>query len=374
MTADRSATVLISANSAWNLVNFRAPLIAGLKEAGYEVFAAAPKSNDTTALHNIGVQVYHLPIDASGLSPLRDARLFLAYNALLKQLRPDALLTFTPKPNIYGSMAAARVGVPVLNTITGLGTGFLSGYVLERLVTVLYRLALRSSRRVYFHNRDDRDLFVERRLVRLEQTAVICGSGIDLHKFAPDPRQVGDGPTTFLFVGRFLKDKGVVEFLRAAELVKAQDASVRFQMLGSIEDHPKAAPPGLLRRMAMSGTIEFLEATDDVRPFIASADCLVLPSYREGLPRVVLEASAMAIPAIVTDVPGCRDAVEDGVTGLICEPRSAQALASAMVAFTQMPRARRLAMGQRARSKAEGEFSQERVIREYLDALRMLGI
>jgi glycosyltransferase involved in cell wall biosynthesis len=369
--ADKS--VLLAANSSWNLLNFRAPIIAELKARGYRVMAAVPDDESAPALRAMGAEVHHVPIDARGISPLKDAHLYLSYRNLLRRLKPAAFLGFTAKPNIYGSAAAGRLSIPVINTITGLGTGFLSGRALQSVVTNLYRWGLKRSERVFFHNPEDRDLFVARGLVAPGQTAVVPGSGIDLRHFAPAHFQTSASQPTFLFIGRFLKDKGATEFAQAASIVKAAKQT-RFQMLGSIEDHPKAAPRELFDELVRDGSIELLGTTDDVRPFISDADCIVLPSYREGLPRVLLEASAMAKPVITTDVPGCRQALEDEVTGFLCQARSTASLAEAMTRFTQMTPRERAAMGARGRQKAEREFSQEQVVAAYVEALQEVGV
>jgi glycosyltransferase involved in cell wall biosynthesis len=365
--------VLLAANSSWNLVNFRAPIIAGLQKQGFRVMAAVPDDDSASALRIKGTAIHHIPIDARGISPLKDAHLFLSYRKLLRRLKPAAYLGFTAKPNIYGSAAAGRLGIPVINTITGLGTAFLSGQTLETIVTHLYRWGLQRSQRVFFHNTDDRDLFVARGIVTLSQTAVVPGSGIDLDYFTPAPPQAPGPQPTFLFIGRFLKDKGATEFAQAATIMK-NTQNARFQMLGSIEDHPKAAPREIFDDLVSSGTIDVLGTTADVRPFIANADCIVLPSYREGLPRVLLEASAMAKPVIATDVPGCRQAVDDQLTGYLCEARSAASLADAMTRFAQMAPEERAIMGARGRQKAEREFSQKRVVATYLEALHEMGV
>lgn len=368
-----SRTVVISANSSWNLANFRAAIIAGLLKREYRVCAVVPDDESASSLRAMGVEVHHVPVDARGLSLVRDAHLLLSYRRLLRRLRPSAFLGFTAKPNIYGSIAAAQHGIPVLNTITGLGTGFLSGRMLQSIVSILYRWGLRHSYRVFFHNPDDRDLFIAQKIVTATQAALVPGSGVDLQYFSPAPERDAARPPTFLFIGRFLKDKGAMEFAQAAVLLRKR-RTARFQMLGSIEDHPKAVPREAFQNLVREGTIELLGTTEDVRPYIAEADCIVLPSYREGLPRVLLEASAIARPAIATDVPGCRHAIEDGVTGLLCEARSAASLAKAMTTMAQMSPRERAAMGWRARQRAEREFSQERVVEAYLDALQQLGV
>jgi glycosyltransferase involved in cell wall biosynthesis len=261
----------------------------------------------------------------------------------------------------------------VVATISGLGTTFLSSLPLQLLVSRLYRRALRSSARVFFHNHEDRDLFVDRNIVRRDIAEVVPGSGVDLGRFSPRQFRSPNDQITFLFVGRILKDKGALEFAEAAAIVRETNAA-RFQMLGSLGNHPKALAPGILEPFVRDGIIEPLGSATDVRPFIANADCIVLPSYREGLPRTILEASAMAKPVIASNVPGCRQAVDDQVTGFLCEPRSARSLALAMTKIIGMSADERRMMGLRGRKKAEAEFSEDRVVAAYLGALSGIGL
>ena len=260
----------------------------------------------------------------------------------------------------------------MINSVTGLGTGFLSGRALETVISALYRFAFRRSRKVFFLNRDDRDLFVRRKLVRSAVAQIIPGSGIDLQRFAVAPPKSA-GPLTFLFIGRMLIDKGVAEFLQAAETVKGQLPATRFQILGPTDAHPKAVPTELLERSARLGFVELLGSTGDVRPYIARSDCIVLPSYREGLPRVLVEASAMGRPSIAADVPGCREVVDDKVTGYLCAERSAPELARAMVRFARLEPGERAAMGLAARRKAETEFGDDHIVDAYLRALEAIS-
>jgi len=364
-------TVVVTANSSWNLANFRAPIIRSLVSEGFRVVALAPADSATPALEAMGARFEPIAIDSRGLSPMRDVALALAYRRFFKRLAPAAVLTFTPKPNIYGALAAGLCGVPAISTVTGLGTGFLSGRALQSLVSLLYRIAFRRSTRVFFHNPEDLELFVERGLVRRDNAGLVAGSGVDLDRFAPSARDKPNAVPTFLFIGRFLKDKGVAEFIEAARAV-GRGRAARFQLAGTIEAHPKAVSRSLIESAERSGTVELLGTTSDIRTFIRNADCVVLPSYREGLPRVLLEASAMATPVIATDVPGCRQAVEHGVTGLLCAPRSPASLAEAITAIAEMSPAERAEMGRRGRAKARREFSQERVIATYFASLRAL--
>lgn len=358
----------ISANSAWNLLNFRVGLLQALIRRGYLLAAIIPPGDGEAELEKIGIAVRTVPMSPRGVSPLSDLRLLSGYLARIGELVPDAFLGFTAKPNIYGSIAARWRGVPVIANVTGLGTGFVSGRALEAIQSRLYRFALGDARQVFFHNCDDRDLFVGRGLVRPHQSAVIPGSGINLDHFPFEAPPENREPV-FLFIGRLLRDKGIIEFVEAARFVKNSRPATRFQVLGTREAHPKSVPTETVRRWEEEGHVEFLGSASDVRPFIARVDCVVLPSYREGLPRVLLEASAMGRAVIGTDVPGCRHVVEDAINGFLCEPRSAGSLAAAMTKFADLPTGQRRLMGERGRQKAEREFGEELIIEAYLSTL-----
>lgn len=364
--------VALSANSGWNIVNFRRPIIKALQDQGWAVVVLAPADEAGEAIRGMGARLCPIRIDSSGTSILRDARLLLAYRKALKALRPAAFLGFTVKPNIYGSLAAAALGVRIVNNISGLGTAFLRGGPLGWLVRRLYRLALRRSARVFFQNPDDMALFVEGGLVRDGQAELIPGSGIDLAHFRPSARTSDPNRRfQFLFVGRLLRDKGLVEYADAARLLRPAWPDVEFAILGFADsDNRSAVPIAEVKRWAGEGIIAYLGETEDVRPFIAEADCVVLPSYREGLPRSLLEASAMGKPMVATDVPGCREIVRDGDTGFLCAAKSAQSLAEAMGAMLRLSPTEHAAMGARARRRVEQQFDQARVTAAYLEALR----
>jgi glycosyltransferase involved in cell wall biosynthesis len=361
----------LSANSAWNLLNFRRGLLLALMERGYSIAALVPAGEGVAELEQLGVTVRPITLSPRGLSPASDLWLLWSYWRWLRELKPAAFLGFTAKPNIYGSIAAHRRRVPVIANITGLGTGFLSGRVLETVLSWLYRTALVHAECVFFHNSDDRDLFLNRGLVDARHCRVIPGSGVDLRYFDVEPSATNAYPV-FLFIGRFLRDKGIVEFVEAARKVKQDHPSVRFNALGTVEPHPKSIGSETLEQWKREQVVKFLGSAEDVRPFIAQADCVVLPSYREGLPRALLEASATARAVIGSDVPGCRDVVEEGMTGYLCAPRSASSLASAMIKFADLSASQRAAMGLAARRKAEAEFGEQRVIDAYMSALETI--
>lgn len=363
-----SRTIVISINASWNIVNFRAGLIRALRQKGWRVVALSPPDEYSSRLGELGAEHVPIAIDSLGVSPLRDLTLFVRYHGLLKQIRPDAFLGFTAKPNVWGSLAANALGIPVINNISGLGTAFIEGGTLRRIVSILYRAALRRSRTVFFQNPEDCQLFLERRLVRPEQSRLLPGSGLDLVRFRPAP--LPPGPFTFLMIGRLLWQKGVREYVEAARIVRRKAPDARFRLLGFLDAANRSAVPRTeVERWVGEGLIDYLGATDDVRPHIAAAHCIVLPSYREGLPRSLLEGAAMARPLIASDVPGCRHVIDEGASGYLCDVRDPASLAEAMLKMLSLPEAVRSAMGAAARERVERQFDERGAIRPYLEVL-----
>ena len=368
-----STSIVISINSAWNIYNFRKDLILALQREGWKVIALAPEDEYSRRLIDLGVEFAPLPIDQRGISPIKDLLLLARYRAALARLRPAAFLGYTIKPNIWGSLAAHSLGIPVINNISGLGTAFIRNGLLTRIAIALYRVALRRSPVVFFQNRTDRDLFVDKHMVRVDQARLLPGSGIDPGHFQPGPGRSEDGEFHFLLIGRMLRDKGVGEYVEAASRVRERHPSARFFLLGAADAANRTAiSRAQVDAWVAQGLVGYLPACDDVRPHIAAADCIVLPSYREGLPRSLLEAAAMARPIIATDVPGCRDVVRHGENGLLCSVQSAGSLADAMVAMLNSSAEQRRAMGMDGRRMVEREFDQQIVIDRYIEAIRGL--
>jgi glycosyltransferase involved in cell wall biosynthesis len=363
--------IVISINAAWNIVNFRLGLIRALREAGHEVIALAPPDRHSARLEALGIPYVPIAMDRKGLSPVRDLLLLGRYWRILRRLRPDVFLGYTAKPNVYGSLAAQALGIGVINNVAGLGTAFIRGGLLSRIVSTLYRIAFRRSATVFFQNEEDRDLFVAKHLVAAAQARLLPGSGIDVQRFRPSEiEKAEEAGFIFLLIARLLWDKGVGEYVEAARAVRASFPQARFQLLGFLDaENRTAIPRAAVEAWVAEGLVEYLGEADDVRPFIAAADCVVLPSYREGLPRTLLEAAAMARPLIATDVPGCRQAVEAGVTGLLCRPRDAQSLAAAMIEMIRAPRALREQWGRAGRARIEREFDERIVAELYLKAI-----
>ena len=368
--ADPRKTIVSSINASWNILNFRKGLVIALQAAGYRVVALAPEDDYSSRLAELGIEHVPIEIDNQGVSPPRDLRLLARYYAVLRKIRPAAFLGYTVKPNIYGSLAAQALGIPVINNVSGLGTAFIREGLLTRIVVGLYRIALRRSSRVFFQNPEDRDLFVSAKILRPEQATLLPGSGIDLTHFSEQPTERTDDRFRFLLIARLLWDKGISEYVEAARLVRKQHPEVRFQILGFLDvKNRTAVGRSDVAAWTEEKLIDYLGAADDVRPFIRDADCVVLPSYREGLPRTLLEASAMGKPLIATDVPGCRHVVEDGRNGFLCGPRDAASLADAMLKILRLSPSERLRMGGAARARVETEFDERIVTGRYLTAV-----
>ena len=368
-----SKKVFISLNTAWNLLNFRAGLINGLISSGFEVIAAAPQDKYVAGLEFLGCRFVHLEMDNQGTNPLRDFLLLWRYWRLLKTEKPDLCLFYTAKPNVYGSLASSICGIPFINNVSGLGAVFIQGGWLKRFVSALYRLAFKNSNRVFFQNRDDLGLFLENRLVKRELTDVLPGSGINLHRFTPfedGDRKPCTSPFRFLLIARMLKDKGVVEFVNAAQLLKESGVKAEFCLLGYLNvQNPTAIPREKMKEWTDSGYVKNLGTSDDVREHISLASCIVLPSYREGTPRTLLEAAAMGKPIITTNVVGCKEVVEHGVNGFLCEVKNAQDLGLKMQNMLVLSEDQRKLMGQNGRLKMEKEFDENIVIQKYLQAI-----
>lgn len=362
--------ILISVNSAWNVWNFRRPLVETLIADGHQVTVLAPKDDSVDKLVSIGCRVRHLEMSVKGLNPVQDLALMVRLNRIFRKAEPDVILSFTIKNNVFGAFAAKIAGIPFIPNVTGLGTAFLSGGLLEQVATRLYKSAFRRLPIIFFQNGDDQDLFVDRGLVSQEQARLLPGSGIDLARFSLSDWAATEEPPLFLMIARLLRDKGVLEYVAAARIVKSSYPEVRFGLLGAADVQNRTAiSRSDVKDWEDEGLVEYLGKIEDVRPVIEAAQCIVLPSYREGAPRTLIEAAALGRPVIATDVPGCRSVVEAGRTGFLCDVKNADSLADACKRFLHLSPQERANMGRAGREKMERDYDQGIVVTAYRSAI-----
>lgn len=357
-------------NTSWNIFNFRYSLIKALLAEGHEVFAIAPRDSYSQRLIDAGCTFVPVPIE-KGTNPLTDVRITWRLFRAYRRVKPDVVLHYTIKPNIYGAVAAQVAGIPAINNVSGLGTVFIVKDYISTIALRLYKFAFKYPQKVFFQNEDDRQLFLDHNLVKSDKTDVLPGSGIDLQRFQPAGSFKRQQPFTFLMIARVLYEKGIGEYVEACKLIKARFPDVQCQLLGLVDERSRSGiKKELLEEWLATGVISYLGTTDDVAPVIARADCVVLPSYREGTPRTLLEAAAMGKPLIATNVPGCREVVVNGVNGLLCRVKSAEDLASKMLHIMRLPDHSLAEMGKQSRVLAENRFDDRFVIGKYLEAIK----
>jgi len=381
--------ILVIGGLAQSLVNFRGPLLQAMVSAGHSVAAFANGRDLITEqkLKQIGVKHYRIRIVRTGMNPFTDLVTLLGVVRLLSRIHPDVVLTYTIKPVIYGSLAAKLCSTPgIYSMIEGLGYPFmdptsLSQRIVGYIARKLYKMCLKCNRRVFFLNPDDKALFLNTKLVRPDQPVLINGCGVDLghYDFSPLP-----GEPVFLMIARLLADKGVKEYVKAAEKVKKRFPQTRFLLGGDLDPNPSSVRESELLQWQETGTIEYLGYLDDVRPAIQKCRCYILPSYREGIPRTVLEAMSMGRPIITTDAPGCRETVMltpggqrqrergegvmGGENGFLVRVRDVEALVTAMMHLLKEPDlAERMA--KRSREIAEEKFDVHKVNAVILNAM-----
>lgn len=371
--------VIVLASLAYSLLNFRRALLEAMVKAGHEVIACAPEDDRELAaeLAAMGVGYQHIPMQRANRNPFADLGTLGRYIALLRAERPDIVLAYTQKPIIYGGIATRLVGnIRFFAMVSGLGYTFTDDggrtrSLLRGIVRILYRLGVKRAENIFVFNSDDRGEMTRQGILRPGQTVTrVPGSGIDIAKFGAQP--LPDGPPVFLVIARLLRDKGLYEYVEAARRVRRERPEVLFRLLGPLDANPASISRAELDSWIAEGAIEYLGETDDVRPYLADATVYVLPSYREGLPRTVLEAMATGRAIITTDAPGCREPVIEGDNGFLVPVRDPAALAEAMMRFVHQP-SLATSMGQRSRRLAEERYDVRRVNALLLSAMGLDG-
>ena len=355
--------IMILANFDVGLYQFRWELIEALLK-DHRVVLSLPDGDLVRPLEALGCRFLDTPVDRRGINPMTDLKLFWQYRKLLRQERPDLVITYTIKPNIYGGMACRLLKIPYAANITGLGTAFQKQGLLRKLVTRLYKTALKKAKVVFFENSANMELLQSEKIVRPDQCHLLSGAGVNLEHYAYAPYPV-DGPVRFLFVGRVMKEKGVKELFAAMERLHGEGYDCCLDVLGGYEEHYEER----IRGCEAQGWLRYHGYVTDVRPYIERAHCFVLPSYHEGMANTNLECAAMARPLITSDIPGCREAVIEGESGLLCRPKDADSLYEAMKRFLSLPPETRAQMGRAGRAHMEAVFDKKKVVADTISAL-----
>lgn len=360
-------TILVLTNNIGGLHSFRKEVMKAMVDEGYKVVISHPDEDERTAYFtDIGCEDVLTEFNRRGMNPIKDLQLLMKYRKLIQKYKPLAVLTYTIKPNVYGGMACRMTGTPQLANVTGLGDAVENGGLLQKLTVFLYKMGIGKAKRVFFQNKYNRQFCIEKGIAK-EDSVLLPGSGVNLNHHIlqeyPD-----DGVLKFLFIARLLKDKGTEEYFEAATRIKGKYPNTEFQILGRCEGNYQEQ----LDELVSKGIINFLGGTSDVRPFIGNVHCTIMPSYHEGMSNVNLESAANGRPVITTNVPGCQETVDNGVTGILCEPRSAESLIAAIEKFLSLTYEEKKAMGMAARKKVEREFDRLIVVNKYLDELKKL--
>ncbi len=363
-------TVAIVINTSWNVFNFRSGLLQALQKQGYKIVVIAPKDDFSKKLEDLGFEYHDIVMNSKGTHPIEDLKLTISFYKLYKEIRPDVILHYTIKPNIYGTIAANLLNIHTINNIAGLGTLFVKEDLITSIAKKLYKYSQAKASHIFFQNNDDKKQFINDKLVAENICSVLPGSGIDTTKYLPRKKD-SDDKIVFLLIARMLWEKGVGEYVEAARQIKKNCSNCEFQLLGFLGVANRSA---ILRehieQWQKEGVIDYLGVTDDVPSFIAQADCVVLPSfYREGTPRTLLESANMAKPIITTDNVGCRDVVDDGINGYICKPKNAQDLQKKIEKFLSLSKDEIEAMGKKSREKMIAEYDEKIVIEKYKKAI-----
>ncbi|WP_040194949.1 glycosyltransferase family 4 protein [Clostridium culturomicium] len=362
--------VLMLGNHEIVIYNFRKELVERMIAEGYEVYVALPYGPKVEHLKVMGCKFIDTPINRRNTNPLEDIKVFLQYINVLREIKPDVVLTYTVKPNVYGGIACRLKKIPYICNVTGLGSGYLNGGIVQKIVQTLSKLSFKKSNKVFFQNTADRDLLVSQKVVS-DNYDLLPGSGVNLETYKVLPYPPEEQPINFNFVARVMKDKGIDEYLEAAKIIKKRYPEVVFNVIGMIDQpHYK----DILKKYEEEEIIKYHGFQTDMMPFIEKCNCMINPSYTEGMSNVLLENAACGRPVIASNIPGCKEIVNDGQSGYIFQVKNSQSLVDKIEEFISISYQRKVEMGLQGRKKVEVEFDRQIVVKMYLDQIEDICI
>jgi len=361
--------ILILANFDVGLYKFRKELIQEFLKRGDEVYISLPYGNLVKPLIEMGCHFIDTPLDRRGMNPIKDFGLYRNYRSILNKVKPDFVITYTIKPNIYGGIACRMSKVSYAINITGLGTTFQKENIVKKLVTFLYRSACKNAKVVFFENEENQETFIRNKIVSNEKSVKLNGAGVNLDEYAFTEYPPDDGTVRFLFVGRIMKEKGIDELLEAAKAIRAEYPNVYFELVGPMEDDYRK----IIDDYSCKGIIRYHGYQEDVRPFIANCHCFVLPSYHEGMANTLLEAGAMGRPLIASDIAGCRETIREDYSGYLVEKGISDILIEALMKFLQLAYNSKVTMGYNSRKHIESTYDKNKVNNFFLNVVTRNG-
>jgi glycosyltransferase involved in cell wall biosynthesis len=366
------AKIAIVVNNSWSAWNFRANLGFAFQKNGHEVVFISPYDKYSENIKEY-FEYQDIAINSKGTNPIENLKTIYNFYKVYGDVQPDIICHYNVKPNIYGTIAASMLKIPVINNIAGLGTLFIKQNFVTQIVKWLYKFSQKKAEKIFFQNQDDFKMFTDEGLVQKDKCDILPGSGVDIKKFKSVEKE-DDGVFRFLVASRMLWTKGIQEFIDAAKIVRERHQDVEFQLLGYLDmESPTAISKKQMDIWVKDEFVTYLGSSDDVRVEIAQSDCMVLPSfYREGTPRILLESASMQKPIITTDNVGCRDVVDDGVNGYLCEVENSEDLADKMEKMLKLTGEQRNFMGEAGRRKVVKEFDEKIVIHKYIESIEVV--
>lgn len=366
--------IFIISNIAWTISTFRRYLIQELIEKGYEVVCVADTDDFSDASLDIitalGARFLRVHLDRKGINPFSDLQYFLTLFKLFRKEKPDLIIHYTMKPVIYGSIAAWLAKIPSFAILTGLGSSFIRQGILNKIIFALLKLSLSKATKVFFLNETDKELFLNKNLCSLQTTYLLPGEGVDTQEYDKCDT-IPSAKVRFMLIARLLKDKGIYEYIEAAKIIKKRFPEAEFLLAGGFDTgNPTAIKSNEVENWANENIICYLGKTDTIKDFFVQTDVIVLPSYREGLSRLLLEAASCQKPLITTNVPGCKELVHENINGFLCKPKDIDSLVHAITKMVSLPPSERKKFGANSRKIVQDHFGKERVNAIYLKMIR----
>lgn len=356
--------ILVAANFDVGLYKFRKELLKALLDRGHKVYISLPNGDFIAPLVEMGCKFIETEVDRRGMNPIADLKLIQKYQNILKQVKPDFVITYTIKPNAYMGMLCRNKNIPYAVNITGLGTAFQSQGVMLKVFVNLYKAACKKAHTVIFENCGNMQVFKDYGIVNDRQCLLNNGAGVNLKEYA-FTEYPNDNEIRFLFIGRVMKEKGIDELFDAAKKLKSEYDNVYFDIVGPYEDDYRE----LTEKLVADEVINYYGFQEDVKPFIEKCHCFVLPSWHEGMANTNLECAAMGRPIITSNIHGCLEAVSENESGYLCEPKNADSLYNRIKEFIELSYESKVSMGKRARKHMEDVFDKNKVVEKTIDRI-----